>query len=306
MAWAGDRVILFGGNVSGPAASDETWELVGDEWDQLSPSTTPTARIFHRMIYDGTRVLMMGGSDDTGATEYDETWEYVGGDWNELTGLTPIASGTSHVIRHEMVWDDGGSRALALIPTTGGDRTWEFSSGDWSLLTLATEFGAAASTVAAREEMAGAWCDDRFVVCAGGSGNANYCDDVLELVGTAWATTVANDFSTPVFPWRFRHRAVWTGGQFVFFGGSTNTNRAVGPDDCSDTTLYAYDPGTAAVSTIGVPTGPSGRYQHAMVWTGGRIILFGGSTNTGGALNDETWVLEPPNVASLRHTFGLG
>ncbi len=310
MCWAGDRVILFGGNVSGPAASDETWELVGDEWDQLSPSTTPTARILHRMIYDGSRVLMMGGSDDSASTEYDETWEYVGGDWNELTGLTPIASGTSHVIRHEMVWDEGGSRALALIAATGiggSDRTWEFSSGDWHLLTLATEFGAAASLVDDRDEMAGVWAGDRFVITAGGHGGDNYTNDVLELVGTNWATTIA--FGNPgSFPWRFRHRAVWTGDQAVFFGGTRNSNRVVGPDTGLDDML-AYVPTGATVTALSVPSGPSARGQYAMVWDGTRIILFGGQLGPAGSLTDETWVLEPPlppSVASIRHTFGLG
>lgn len=310
MCWAGDRVIMFGGVKAGPTVMNDTWELIDGEWSQALPNTVPDARVGHRMVYDGSRVLMMGGFASDQTTVLDETWEYVGGDWNQLT-VSPIyhASAPESIpARHEMVWDPDGNRALALIPTgTTGDRVWVFSSGDWARLTLATEFQAAVSAVAYREEIAGAWCDDRFVVCAGGFGNASYMADIVDLISTAWVTRVAHSNVTPAFPWRFRHRAVWTGDQMFFMGGSRNSSRVVGPDTCLGD-QWLYDKNTHALTAFTPSPAPSARFLFGLVWTGERIVLFGGSTNTGGTVNAETWALERhvAGEVALNQRFGLG
>ncbi len=304
MVWADDRVIMFGGAVivSGVGVpTDETWELVGDEWDQLSPAHSPQARESHQSAFDGTNVYIMGGLVAF-ATAIDNTWKYVAGDWSQISIATPIEDDDiSHPYQAVMCWVTIGNRLLAFIPTFHGNRTWEYSAGlaDWVRMTLATEWvDVAAGHAERREDADGAWCDDRFVVVAGGEGNGAYSNDVFEFDGTDWSRTVA--YSSPynsgvINPWRFRHRAVWTGDQLFVFGGAFNTVPSTGPDTLT-ANQFVYDPAGSSVANITTVATPPALQLHAMVWDGTRVILFGGELGTGGSLSDETWVLEPPFV----------
>lgn len=320
MVWDGSRVLLFGGVTPGSPGviNDETWELVGDEWNQLSPGTVPSGRRDHRLIWDGSKVLMMGGSlNDFVPTPIDETWKFQAGNWTQITIATSIPLPYAHL----MVYDTVNSRTLALIQNPhpyvpGGNRTWEYTdgSGDWTDLTLSTEFPDIASALF--YQAAGAWCDDRMVFLSGtDSGQGYRVNGAYDLILDDWAIRVANNqaqsYSPPSqYPRRTQSASVWTGDQLFFYGG------ADGPTAVGITfTLgdqYVYDPVGFTVSPISTPDTPGTFYGHRMVWDGTRVIMFGGQKTTASGLTNETWVLEPPFVpvppptASIKTLFGLG
>lgn len=70
-----NRVVLFGG-LEKTSPSDvyrnDTWELLGSDWNQLHPTFDPTARANHSAVYDTVRqeVLLFGGSGGVGALTY--------------------------------------------------------------------------------------------------------------------------------------------------------------------------------------------------------------------------------------------
>ena len=76
-------------------------------------------------------------------------------------------------------------------------------------------------------------------------------------------------------PWcgRFDHTAVWTGDEMIIWGGEDGVGRNTGA---------RYDPMQGAwtyISSIWEPTPagqPSGRKGHTAVWTGSRMIIWGG------------------------------
>jgi N-acetylneuraminic acid mutarotase len=121
----------------------------------------------------------------------------------------------------------------------------------------------------------------------------------------SWTEITKSEAPTP----RSRHTAVWTGTQMIVWGG-------FGPTEYeNDGTLimdfsralntggrYTPQPqGWAPVSTTGAP---SARIGHAAVWTGSRMIVFGGR-NSGGLLGDgvsydpitDQWSALPPTGA---------
>ena len=98
----------------------------------------------------------------------------------------------------------------------------------------------------------------------------------------SWTEITKSEAPTP----RSGHTAVWTGTQMIVWGG-------FGPTEYeNDGTLimdfsknlntggrYTPQPqGWASVSTTGAP---SARTRHAAVWTGSRMIVFGGRNSTG-------------------------
>jgi hypothetical protein len=66
------RVVLFGGNISGVGFLGDTWEWDGTNWTQLTPSASPSARLAHAMAYHAARqrVVLCAG---IGAPGFD-TW----------------------------------------------------------------------------------------------------------------------------------------------------------------------------------------------------------------------------------------
>jgi N-acetylneuraminic acid mutarotase len=121
----------------------------------------------------------------------------------------------------------------------------------------------------------------------------------------SWTEITKSEAPTP----RSGHTAVWTGTQMIVWGG-------FGPTEYeNDGTLimdfsralntggrYTPQPqGWASVSTTGAP---SARIGHAAVWTGSRMIVFGGR-NSGGLLGDgvsydpitDQWSALPPTGA---------
>ena len=100
----------------------------------------------------------------------------------------------------------------------------------------------------------------------------------------AWAST--STVGAPIG--RAEATAVWTGSKVIVWGGS----------DFATSTYYAtggvYDPATdtwAPTSTVGAP---AARRGHTAVWTGSRMIVFGGygsggiAVNTGGSYDPGT------------------
>ncbi len=84
---------------------------------------------------------------------------------------------------------------------------------------------------------------------------------------------------------RARHTAVWTGSRMLVFGGEKNTS----PNTLATMQYYAdgssFDPASNTWTAISATNAPSARSRHSAIWTGTRMIIWGGSARAGGALN---------------------
>ncbi len=82
---------------------------------------------------------------------------------------------------------------------------------------------------------------------------------------------------------RTRHTGVWTGDRFIVWGGSVVGDPNVAGDGA------AYDPVADTWSTISSVNAPSARHSHIAVWTGSKMIVWGGYSTqfeNSGALYD--------------------
>lgn len=94
---------------------------------------------------------------------------------------------------------------------------------------------------------------------------------------------------------RANHSAVWTGSKMIIWGGRTDASTA------ASNTGMIYDPATNLWSPMSSAGAPSARYGHSAVWTGSKMIVFGGYNGTNyffdGAIYDlasNTW--SPLNI----------
>ena len=124
------QLILFGGTTNGTYdGTNETWTWTGSNWDELTPASSPPARLRASMAMDPvTGQLLLFGGYGVGQVDLGDMWAWDGSTWTELNPPslpTPRADAT-------MAFDDatgtmvlfGGSQldgALLL-----GD-TWLYS-----------------------------------------------------------------------------------------------------------------------------------------------------------------------------------
>lgn len=128
--------VLFGGNVFGGGAANDTWVWAGGSgWVALRTSVSPPSSYNAQMAYDpvdGAIVLFGCGY---GCITANETWELYSGQWWQLLPLNPIPP---YRYSAAMTYD----AALSAVVLFGGfgfsgvlNDTWTFSNGVWTDVT---------------------------------------------------------------------------------------------------------------------------------------------------------------------------
>lgn len=132
-----DRIVLFGGNISGQGFQNDTWLYDGNTWTQVFPNNSPPPRAGHPMAYDISRqrVVLFGGIPSGGGA-LNDTWEWDGQDW------TPVFPNNSPPPKrsHPMVYHPLRQTVVVWGGYDGGqdtNDTWEFNGLDWSQITTA-------------------------------------------------------------------------------------------------------------------------------------------------------------------------
>ncbi|MFO1077210.1 MAG: kelch repeat-containing protein [Planctomycetota bacterium] len=246
------RVVLFGGR-SGSNVLGDTWEWDGASWTQRAPAMAPSARAA-AMAFDPARqrVVVLGGLD-AGYAQRPDTWEWDGATW------TP--SGNLPQAMAPLACNDG---AAVVIGTSKGE-LWRRSGTGWNVLFADPRPVASGGAVA--------WDPTRgelLLAEAFGSGRTMAWNGSWQVRSTGGPSPRIDAALAPL------------GTDMVLFGGL----------DVSYLPLYAmYDQTwrwNGQSWTQAMPAhAPSPRYGHAMVATGGTILLFGGVATTG--LAGDTW-----------------
>lgn len=73
-------------------------------------------------------------------------------------------------------------------------------------------------------------------------------------------------------PWRTMHSAVWAGDRMIVWGGSSKNSNGYLRDG------HSFDPETGEWNDIPAGNAPRNRRAHTAVWTGSRMIVWGGMT----------------------------
>lgn len=133
-------------------------------------------------------------------------------------------------------------------------------------------------------------------------------------LGADYSWTFTTEGGTPVGGWvptstanapysRTGHSAVWTGTEMIVWGGTAFIPSGSFGSYVQTNTGGRYDPvadSWTATSTLNTPIGAEG---HTAVWTGSKMIIWGGNTDTGKSYDPGTdsWqTLSKTNAPSAR------
>ena len=231
----------------------------------------PQAREFHTAVWTGAEMIVWGGRDinDPGTEllggRYDpatDTWSAVSttGAPSQRYEHTAVWTGTEMIVWGGHVLDPQGS-----VTNSGG--RYDPASNTWTLTT-------AQHAPQARSGHTAVWTGSQMIVW-GGFGQQ--FPDILnsgsryDPASNSWTATR----TTSAPPGRYWHTAVWTGSEMIVWGGNTyDLENAL---TVSLDTGGRYSPATDSWSPTAAAQAPSARYKHTAVWSGNRMIVWGGT-----------------------------
>jgi hypothetical protein len=287
-----------------------------DSWAPKSRDEEPTPRFLHTALWTGSEMLVWGGFGPDGL------FQRNGGRYDPLTDTwSPISlvnapgpTVVSPYVHHTAVWS--GSEMIAALGTTSGTSgrynpitdTWRTVSqagappGDFNGVWIGTGMLAPGALY---NPFSDTWTAAHTPFNFGGWPGAIWTDrDVLVLSGqwnTAMSFTrydpVANTSVSlagpPIVP-RGSFTAVWTGSGLIVWGGLGAANGGSTPVAVDSGAVY--DPVRNTWTTMSTTGAPSARSLHSAVWTGSRMIVWGGNSgnqqlNTGASYDpaSDTW-----------------
>ncbi|KAA3638103.1 MAG: hypothetical protein DWP95_13315 [Proteobacteria bacterium] len=285
--WSGDEMIIWGGynyNYGGFINTGGRYDPVSDTWTATSIDTNvPTGRTAHTAIWSGGEMIIWGGYNynNGGYINTGGRYDPVSDTWTATSTGTNVPTGRSY---HTAIWSGdemiiwGGNDGSAYANTGG---RYDPTTDSWT----ATSTGNNVPT--SRNEHSAIWSGDEMIIWGGNDGSA-YANTGgrYNPVTESWVATStgANVPSSQNF-----YTAIWSGSEMIVWGGyDANNNGSI------INTGGRYDPLSDSWTAIG--TGdvsvPSARSNHAAVWSGHEMIIWGGYdggyTNTGGRYNPTT------------------
>ena len=275
--WTGSKLIVWGGRwTQGPADAGATftyghmrdgaiYDPASDSWSRVTNQGAPDARAYQTAVWTGSKMVVWGGcsspNDCVGHGRADGgLYDPATDSWTAIGTKGAPAGQQNHVA----VWT--GSRMIVWGGTvddaSGG--IYDPVQDEWTPM----------STVGApspRQFPAGVWTGSKLIVWGGLDPDPNAfrtynSGGIYDPASDSWVRT--SDANAPVA--RYKHTAVWTGSRMIVWGGASER------DLLNSGGLYdpITDTWSATVTPPRLVLEP--RVEHASVWTGARMIVWGG------------------------------
>ncbi|HEX4823302.1 MAG TPA: MopE-related protein [Candidatus Polarisedimenticolaceae bacterium] len=262
--WAGDginRMIVWGGYGGGGATNTGgRYDPVTDTWTPTTTTGGPGSRYQHLAVWAGTRMIVWAGNIFGAPTNPGYRYDPSADSWQIMSTLNSAAVESGEVAvwtgQRMIVWD--GSH-----PSLGSAR-YDPVTDLWSSVS-------SVNTPDARGNATAIWSGSEMIVWGGGYLNTG---GRYNPVTDTWIKTGTGTLPAPV---RFT-ASVWTGSEMIMWGGG------VVPDATPTASGARYSPAIDTWTPTSLVNAPSARTSHTAVWTGTRMVVWGGlpTTNTGG------------------------
>jgi len=283
--WTGSKMIVWGGwNGASDLKTGGIYDPVGNTWSSVTTTSSPASRYDHSAVWTGTEMVVWSGISGT-------TYLNTGGRYNPTTNLWTGATATVGAptgrLGHGAVWAGdkmivwgGSTYNSTLFMTTyykNGGR-YDPVSNLWTAVTTT-------NAPEGRDARQLVWTGTEAMIWGGAVSTMIAMPPTYFSSGGRYnpASNIWTSVTSTNAPsLREGHSTVWTGTEMIVWGGGYN-------DMLSNTQLRStggkYSPTSdtwAATSLAGVP---DARMNHAAVWTGTDMIVWGGTVWSGSSFN---------------------
>jgi len=266
--WTGTEMNVWGGG-SFPSfdGTGGRYNPVSDSWLPVSTSGAPTPRSGHTAVWTGTRMIVWGGGPQDGSGgRYDpasDTWA--------PTFVPPPPPSITKRDRATAVWTGnvmivwGGGDGGSGFPTQAGGR-YDPILDAWAPTSLT-------NAPPARRLHAAVWTGQEMLIWGG---LADVPGGRYDPIADSWSPISRTNEPSR----RQYHTAIWTGSRMLIWGGQNSEFPPSTEPGCTQASLAdggSYDPATDSWTPITATGSPGRRWQHSAVWTGSRMIVWGGA-----------------------------
>lgn len=300
--WTGSEFIIWGGlEDTGPFLNTGSrYDPARNSWRSISTNGAPTPRSGHSAIWTGSEMIVWGGSGPG-------LPQNTGGRYNPITDQwTPLSTVGAPAARsqHKAIWTGtemivwGGFESGGTVNTGA---KYNPATDTWSSISTS-------GAPLARFQHQVVWTGSEMLVWGGipdvAAGSPTYNNGGLYNPLTDTWRPVA---SAGAPEGRYGFTGVWTGSRFIVWGGihydgSNYTNLNTGG---------SFNPVANSWSPVATASAPLPRYNHAAVWTGNEMIVWGGFGPNNTVANDgarfnpasNTWTVITPNNAPPARTL---
>jgi N-acetylneuraminic acid mutarotase len=261
--WTGASLLTWGEMMNGSVTSGGLYNPAADTWSPMSNTGAPSQRSYPTALWTGREMLVWGGTDystsaslNTGA-RYDpctDAWTATStaGAPSPRSAYASIWTGTEMI-----VW---GGRAGAESLDTGG--RYNPRSDAWASMSTT-------GAPAARNSHGAVWTKTEMIVWGGRDASGAYLatGGRYNPITDIWSSCSTAAAPAPrVYP----PRLLWTGSEMILWGDSAASGGLpLG-------TGARYRPSTDQWYPISITGAPQARSNHAEVWTGSELLVWGG------------------------------
>ncbi|HPR63951.1 MAG TPA: hypothetical protein PK014_06985 [Thermoanaerobaculia bacterium] len=272
--WTGSRMLVWGGR--GYASNIEStfkqsgglYDPVSDTWTFTSVEDAPDARAAFFAVWTGTKMIVWGGWNGADYFETGGIYDPVEDTWSSVLDTTapPGRNGDMAVWTgtEMVVW---GGYGEGLYQYTGG--RYDPANNSWSAISVD-------NTPSPRTSIGAFLTGNGVLIWGGWDGTFSQTGALYDLRTDTWSEISTEGAPTA----RDVHTACYTGRELFVWGGWGWVDASDNPDDDFLDTGGLYRPGLDTWTPTSMNGMPTARYWARCVWTGSRILLWGGFPHT--------------------------
>jgi N-acetylneuraminic acid mutarotase len=235
-------------------------DCADDTWRQVPSGAAPDARSGHTAVWTGTEMIVWGGFTEALETNTGGRYDPATDTWRP-TSLGPDVPAPRS--EHTAVWTGTEMIVWGDAGATGG--RYDPVNDSWQ------PTGSGSGVPSTRWSHTAVWTGSGMIVWGGfapGGGSSRRTGGVYDPATDTWRETRIAE-ATPSA--RGRHTAVWAGNRMIVWGGEKDIGSSVVFRNGG-----SYDPVSDTWSSLSLVNAPAARSRHKAVWTGSRLIVWGG------------------------------
>ena len=217
--WTGTEMIVWGGSGSSPwINSGGRYNPTTNTWSPTSSVGAPIARQLHTAVWTGSRMMVWGGGTSNFDTSTGGLYDPATDTWTATptTGAPEARNAAAGVWTGSKVLIWGGSTYDGTYKVHQTGALYDPVASTWTPTTTA-------GAPSAREFFAYAWTGDSFIVWGGCTddptcGDSTYTGGQYDPATNTWIATELIGAPNA----RGLVQGVWTGTEFIVWGGVTN------------------------------------------------------------------------------------
>jgi hypothetical protein len=286
--WTGSKLIVWGGQDDNTYVNTGgIYDPIGDRWSPITTTGAPTRRALCPAVWTGSKMIIWGGA--TPGPDYPDEAIYnpTTDSWRPITTTNDPGPRTSHTAIWTGIPTEGGTGQMIIWG--GVDDVGFYTNTGYAYNTELDTWGTITTTGAPspRGSHTAIWTGGEMIIWGGYSVGPTVFNTGARYnpITDIWTPITTTDAPSP----RGSHTTIWTGQEMIVWGGGGVSNGTL-------TNAGArYNPAIDKWLPITTTGAPAPRAYHTTIWTGSKMIVWGGLNvetsivfNTGGIYDPQT------------------